>query len=103
MMMTPDALNVALADIQLCVSGRPIRITGINYFGFDVRMPWCCMPYLRSSALPSLQALCCMVIHGVTIAAFVITQGADAMPAGLWKGPSALTLGALLSKTAFSE
>ena len=30
-------------------------------------------------------------------------QGADAMPAGLWKGPSALTLGMFISKHSISR
>ena len=42
--MLPNVRGAALADIQLCVDGRSIHITGINYFGFDVRMPWRCMP-----------------------------------------------------------
>jgi len=52
-----DASNVALADIQLCVSGRPIHITGINYFGFDVRMPSC----YTCTITHCQQALCCVV------------------------------------------
>ena len=34
-----------------------------------------------------------MSMSDANVTAVMTTQGADAMPAGLWKGPSALTLG----------